>query len=114
MARLKRAVLELENQINNLPADSPDLPQPNNPAYINLDLQLKSLDIELAALQRSKRDLQSETTELDQAIQVAPEVERQYMELTRDLDIARQQYQDTMAQAHGRRTSRVVGGKRAL
>jgi len=30
-------------------------------------------------------------------IQVAPEVERRYLELTRDLDIARRQYEDTMS-----------------
>ncbi len=97
VVRLQRAVSELENQIANLPADSVDVPEPNNPTYINLQVQLESLDIELRALQLTKRDLQAETSQLDQFIQIAPEVERQYMELTRDLDIARRQYDDTMA-----------------
>ena len=48
-------------------------------------------------MQRDRRELQAETNQLDQTMQVAPEVERQLMELTRDLDIARQQYTDTMA-----------------
>lgn len=94
---LQRSVAALEQQIELLPEDNADLPPPNNPTYVNLEVQLKSLDIELAALQRDRRGLQAETTQLDQDIQVAPEVERRYLELTRDLDIARQQYEDTMS-----------------
>ncbi|NIO40135.1 MAG: hypothetical protein GTO41_08035, partial [Burkholderiales bacterium] len=94
---LQRSVAALKDQIDALPKDAPDLPPPNNPIYINLEVQLNSVNIELAALQRDKRALQAETTQLDQAIQIAPEVERKFMELTRDLDIARQQYEDTMA-----------------
>ncbi len=94
---LKRSVATLAEQIAQLPDDSPDLPPPNNPTYVNLEVQLGSLDNELFALQRDRRQLQAETSLLDEAIQMTPEVERQYMELTRDLDIARQQYTDTMA-----------------
>jgi uncharacterized protein involved in exopolysaccharide biosynthesis len=94
---LKRSVATLQEQIRQLPDDAPDLPPPNNPTYINLEVQLKSLDNELGALQRERRELQDETSQLDEAIQMTPEVERQYMELTRDLDIARKQYTDTMA-----------------
>ena len=94
---LQRSVMALEQQIEQLPKDTSDLPPPNNPTYVNLEVQLKSLDIELAALQRDRRGLQAETRQLDLDIQVAPEVERRYLELTRDLDIARSQYQDTMS-----------------
>jgi uncharacterized protein involved in exopolysaccharide biosynthesis len=94
---LQRSVAALEEQLAQMPNDAQNLPPPNNPTYINLEVQLRSLDRELAALQRDKRNLQAETSELDEAIQIAPEVERQYMELFRDLDIARQQYTDTMA-----------------
>jgi uncharacterized protein involved in exopolysaccharide biosynthesis len=94
---LQRSITALQEQIAQLPEDSADYPAPNNPTYVNLEVQLESLDIELAALQRDRRQLQTETRQLDLAIQVAPEVERRYLELTRDLDIARQQYEDTMA-----------------
>ncbi len=94
---LQRSTIALEQQIEQLPEGTSDLPPPNNPTYVNLEVQLDSLDIELAALQRNKRQLQTETRQLDVTIQVAPEVERRYLELTRDLDIARQQYEDTMA-----------------
>lgn len=94
---LKRSVAALEEQIRNLPRDSVNLPEPNNPTYINLEVQLNSLNNELAALQGERRKLQAELDVLDAAIQMTPEVERQFMELTRDLDIARSQYTDTMA-----------------
>jgi succinoglycan biosynthesis transport protein ExoP len=94
---LQRSILALEQQIEQLPEGTSDLPTPNNPTYVNLEVQLDSLDIELGALQRDRRELQAETRQLDLDIKVAPEVERRYLELTRDLDIARQQYEDTMA-----------------
>ena len=93
---LQRSIMALEQQIEQLPEGASDLPPPNNPTYVNLEVQLKSLDIELAAVQRDRRGLQAETRQLDLDIQVAPEVERRYLELSRDLDIARQQYEDTM------------------
>jgi uncharacterized protein involved in exopolysaccharide biosynthesis len=94
---LQRSIAALEEQLAMSPKGTSDLPPPNNPTYVNLEVQLKSLDIELAALQRDRRGLQAETSQLDLDIQVAPEVERRYLELTRDLDIARQQYEDTMS-----------------
>ena len=97
VVNLKRSIAVLKEQIEQLPSGAPNLPEPNNPAYVNLELQLRGVDIELGALQRDRRTLQRETVELDKAIQVAPEVERRYLELTRDLTIARQQYEDTIA-----------------
>ncbi len=95
---LERSLSALQRQIDDLPDEnSSSLPEPNNPTYVNLELQLEGVDKELRALQRDRRQLESETDELDEAIQVAPEVERRYLELTRDLNIARQQYEDTIA-----------------
>ncbi len=94
---LQRAISVLEEQIAKLPtASSADLPEPNNPPYVNLELQLKGVDIELLALQQDRRTIQSETSELGKMVQIAPEVERRYLELSRDLTIAREQYEDTM------------------
>jgi uncharacterized protein involved in exopolysaccharide biosynthesis len=94
---LQRSLAALGEQIDQLENSAAEMPPPNNPPYLTLELQLRSVDIELGALQRDKRALQSETSELDKAIQIAPEVERRYLGLSRDLTIARQQYEDTMA-----------------
>lgn len=94
---LQRSLAALRSQIDSLEANAAEMPAPNNPPYLTLELQLKSVDIELDALQSNKRELQAETSELDEAMQIAPEVERRYLELSRDLEIARKQYEDTMA-----------------
>ena len=90
---LSRTVEKLQQQIASLP-DSGDGPPPNNPTYVNLELQLRGVNTELNALRADKQQLENQTVELDRKAQVAPEVERQYLELTRDLDLARQQYRD--------------------
>ncbi len=95
--QLRRSIAAIQDQLDRIPEGRSDLPPPNNPTYINLQLQLQGLEIELAALQEDRRKLQTETTELDEKFQIAPEVERRYLELSRDLTIARNQYEDTMS-----------------
>jgi uncharacterized protein involved in exopolysaccharide biosynthesis len=92
---LQRSITALEERIDSLPDDGTSAPPPNNPTYVNLQLQLQGVNNELSALRLDRRQLQAQTVELDEKVQVAPEVERQYLELTRDLDLARQQYEDT-------------------
>jgi succinoglycan biosynthesis transport protein ExoP len=96
VVNLSRSIAKLQEQIADLP-DGGDGPPPNNPTYVNLELQLRGVNTELDALRADKRQLESQTVELDRKAQVAPEVERQYLELTRDLDLARQQYRDIKA-----------------
>jgi len=91
---LSRSVAALERQLAEMPDDGAETTPPNNPAYTNLQLQLRGVNNELTALRRDRRLVENQTVELDRKAQVAPEVERQYLELTRDLDLARQQYQD--------------------
>jgi uncharacterized protein involved in exopolysaccharide biosynthesis len=92
---LQRSVSALEDQIAELPSESVAAPEPNNPAYVNLELQLQGVNNELVALRADRQQLQTQTVELDRQVQIAPEVERRYLELTRDLGLARQQYEDT-------------------
>lgn len=102
---LERAVAALDRQIADMPLGADDLPPPNNPIYLNLDIQINATDNELVALRNDRTSLQKESEELDRKIQIAPEVERRYLELTRDLDLARGQYEDT--------TSRLMSVRRA-
>jgi len=94
---LSRSVAALEKQLEEMADDGSEAPPPNNPSYVNLQLQLQGLNNELGALRTDRRMVEGQTIELDRKVQVAPEVERQYLELTRDLDLARQQYQDVKA-----------------
>ena len=94
---LERSILTLEMQLEDTPEGSGNTPPPNNPTYINLDLQLQAVNNELSALRRDRSQLQQETVDLDARVLIAPEVERRYLELTRDLGLARKQYEDTMS-----------------
>jgi uncharacterized protein involved in exopolysaccharide biosynthesis len=90
---LRRTVDALEDQLASMPVGP--APEPTNPAYINLELNLQSVNNELNALKSDRQQLQAQTVVLDERVQIAPEVERRYLEITRDLNLARQQYEDT-------------------
>ncbi len=68
---LERTVAALEEQIAGMPQESADLPPPNNPTYLNLEVQLNGVNNELFALRRDRAALQNETDELDRMVQIA-------------------------------------------
>lgn len=92
---LERAVTALEKQIDEMAVNLDSLPPPNNPNYVNLQVQIQGVNNELAALRSDRTLLRQEIRDLDQKVEIAPEVERRYLELSRDLGLARQQYEDT-------------------
>ena len=91
---LERAVAALEQQVAAMPVVMEEMPAPTNPVYINLQLQLDGVNTEIAALREDRSGLQSDIVDLEAKVQVAPEVEREWLELTRDLGLARNQYED--------------------
>ena len=95
LRKLERTVAVLEQKIVDMPLDHIELPAPNNPTYLSLGLQIQAANNELRALRTNRTLLRRESEKLDLKLQVAPEVERRYLELTRDLDLARQQYNES-------------------
>ena len=91
---LERAVSALEQQVAAMPVVMEEMPAPTNPVYINVQLQLDGVNTEIAALRENRSGLQSDIVDLEAKVQVAPEVEREWLELTRDLGLARNQYED--------------------
>ena len=91
---LERAVAALEQQVAAMPVVMEEMPAPTNPVYINVQLQLDGVNTEIAALRQNRFGLQSEIMDIEAKVQVAPEVEREWLELTRDLGLARNQYED--------------------
>ena len=91
---LERAVAALEQQVAAMPIVMEEMPAPTNPVYINVQLQLDGVNTEIAALRQDRFGLQSEIIDIEAKVQVAPEVEREWLELTRDLGLARNQYED--------------------
>ena len=92
---LERSIGALEQQLAAMPAAESIAQPPNNPTYINLQLQLDAVNNELDALKFDRVQVQAELVILEDRVQVAPEVEREYLNLTRDLGLARKQYEET-------------------
>ena len=97
-------VKRLEREINNLAedngknADSPESSstdeKPDNPAYIQLQAQLETANIDLASLEEKNTELTTKISDYEQRILQSPQVERKYRELTRDYDNAWGRYKE--------------------
>lgn len=105
--RLKRThdtlVAEREAALNAVKS-SPDSDEtepsgvaPSNPAYVQLAAQLAAAKSNAAALQRRQQQLSDKLNEYEQRIVAAPQVEREYSGISRDLENARAKYQEIRA-----------------
>jgi succinoglycan biosynthesis transport protein ExoP len=71
---------------------------PDNPAYVQTEVQLRSAAADLQAALERRAELRERYAELEQRLQVTPEVEREYSSLSRGLVQLIEQYNDTQAQ----------------
>ncbi|NPA25335.1 MAG: lipopolysaccharide biosynthesis protein [Deltaproteobacteria bacterium] len=94
---LRREIDELSRKSRN-DAENRDNLQPQedatNPAYINLEVQLKSTELEIAATEAEYRETKKKLAEYQARLENAPLVERDYNRLSRDLEQAQQRYVD--------------------
>jgi uncharacterized protein involved in exopolysaccharide biosynthesis len=98
--KLKKEIDELQKQIARPPASSKRKSfagTPDNPAYINLQTQIKSARIEMAGLEQRKKELTQKWEDYIHRLEKMPEVERQYRDLSRDYDTAQLEYKKIMA-----------------
>jgi hypothetical protein len=70
---------------------------PDNPAYVQTEVQLRSATADLQAAVERRDELRARYAELEKRLQVAPEVEREYSALSRGLEQLILQYNDTQA-----------------
>jgi len=69
-------------------------PPPDNPAYIQLQAQLQSVNSEMNSLRDRRNSLENAAAALDLRILETPEVERDYLLLRRDYENAHTKYQE--------------------
>ncbi len=97
--RLQREIAVLDESIQQAnsapPATGADAP--NNPAYIQLQAQLQSAQVELAAMETKKRELSEKLQQYEQRLSRTPQVERQFREMTRDYENAWGKYKELKA-----------------
>ena len=98
--KLTRSVSDLEAELSKAPAKvftKKDDSDPDNPAYIQLQAQVKAADTELTTLRSKAQSLKDKIASFEEKLVQAPEVERVYKALTRDYENALAKYQEVTA-----------------
>ncbi|MBH0201191.1 MAG: lipopolysaccharide biosynthesis protein [Nitrospira sp.] len=92
----RRKVSALEQEVHRLRAVPNKIiaQRPENPAYINLQAQLNSSTASLEALRKTRVDVKRRLQEYATRLERAPEIEPEYLVLTRDRDTSGQKYQE--------------------
>jgi uncharacterized protein involved in exopolysaccharide biosynthesis len=71
--------------------------RPENPAYLNLQQQVQAAAAQRLSLRTEREAVRTRLEQFEQRLAQAPEVEREFLELTRDLDSARAQFREMRA-----------------
>ena len=90
--RLRRAIADLAAQ--GAASSTSGAEAPDNPEYLRIKSQLDSTRRELDALHASASRARSDLTQYEQNLAMAPGVERQYAQISRDYGIAQSRYAD--------------------
>lgn len=93
-------VREKLNSLKNESINNPDLSSDSNitdPTYVALKTQIEGLAIELRLAEEQKRITKKKIVKLENILVKTPEVEREYLTLTRDYENAVSRYQDAKA-----------------
>lgn len=93
--RIQRNIESLEARIKSGESADSTLAS-DSPMAVQLQTQLNATDTQIAAMQQRGLELRRKMTDLESRMSSAPQVEREYQAVTRDLDSARAKYQDLM------------------
>jgi uncharacterized protein involved in exopolysaccharide biosynthesis len=99
VVKLKRAIAALDATAADTTKREPGAAKkkPDNPAFITLQTQIESANLELQSLRAQRLDLQAKLDGLETRMQQAPEVEREYFDLSRDQENSVQRYRELKA-----------------
>jgi succinoglycan biosynthesis transport protein ExoP len=97
--RLTKAVAAQEEALKQKQAPEIEVAKekPDNPAYLTLQAQLESVKSQMQAYMAQRDQLKTKLGEYEKRLQQTPEVERKYLELTRDYDNSTRRYQELKA-----------------
>lgn len=101
VVQLKRAFATLDKAIRT-GADAPEgraselwrARKPDNPVYLNLKSQIETTSAQIQSLRSERQDMRGKLELLDLRVSQSPEVEREYLELARDLDSSRARFRE--------------------
>ena len=90
--RLRRSIAALGERAAATPESQ--RPAPDNPEYLRLASQLETVEEELEALRASASRARKQIDAYESRLVMAPDVEREYRQLSRDHDIAQDQFRE--------------------
>ncbi|MCS6287499.1 MAG: lipopolysaccharide biosynthesis protein [Nitrospira sp.] len=92
----QRTILALERELRRIGtgAGNKSMQRPENPAYINIQAQLNSVNSSLQALKTSRTTVKQRLQDYAKRIERTPVLEPDYLTLARDRDTSSQKYQD--------------------
>lgn len=96
VAKLKSVIAGLEESMARAPA-KPTPRKIENPAYLTLQAQLDSLDTEARAVKKHREELRSRIAMLESRLEKTPEVEKDYLDLSRDRENTMARYREIRA-----------------
>jgi uncharacterized protein involved in exopolysaccharide biosynthesis len=95
----QRVVAEMAAQLQNAPTQQQTGSEaaPDNPSYLILDTQLKSVKTEMVFIKDKQQELKEKINEYEAQVMKAPTVEQEYRGLLRDYDNAQMKYREIKA-----------------
>jgi succinoglycan biosynthesis transport protein ExoP len=99
VVRLTKEVAAAEAALKKQPAPELEMAKekPDNPAYLTLQAQLESVKSQIQAYLAQREQLKAKIADYERRLQQTPEVERNYLVLTRDYDNSVKRYQELKA-----------------
>jgi len=96
VAKTRATITALESELRRLPKEPKHTvyAKPENPAYINIQSQLRSVTSSLEALRMSRAAAKQRVRQYAERLERTPQLEPGYLELTRDRDTSSHKYQD--------------------
>jgi uncharacterized protein involved in exopolysaccharide biosynthesis len=102
--RLQRAIDALPKEDQTSTQTAPPR-APNNPAYVQAQARLESVQEGIAAAERRRQALTERKDNLQQSVAIAPRVEQEWLLVNRGYNSARQEYEEIKRRITGARLS---------
>ena len=91
VSRTKRQLAALDEAAPAVPRTTR---KPDNPVYLNLKAQIDTNAAQLISLKKERDELRGRLALYDMRVSASPEVEREYLEIARDMDSSRMRFRE--------------------
>jgi uncharacterized protein involved in exopolysaccharide biosynthesis len=110
--RLERDIATLETRIRNGERGDVEMAD-GSPMGMQLRAQINAVDSQLGSLMAQNAELRAKLTNIEKNVTATPQVEREYANLTRDLTISREKYEQLLNRQMDAEVSEaaIVGGR---